>query len=323
MLQLLKENRIQNYFFILIYVFILRIHTFFYSYGPIPRVDSILYDTIGNGNMETSWALKIFSVLLIFYHVVYINRIVALNSLSFGNPMYPGALYVLFLSLIPEIHPMDSMLLGNTFSILALYHLFQAVHRNQRSKRLFNAGFLICVAAVCNINFLYIVPFLILASNTLIVVRNRDFILYFLGFVVVIYFLSAYWYLTAGFPDMLYKLKEYFHWFDFSFLNQKYGIIKTSLFGALTLFTILIFRQIVSRTNIFVRNKLHFLFYFLLYSMMLVLIGFNVDLAQLQILFLPLALLFGLYLYNLSKPLIAEGIHLVIFVVAIMFQYFL
>lgn len=271
----------------------------------------------------TSLGLKIGSILLIFYHVIYINRIVAVNNLAFGNPMYPGALYVLFLSLIPEIHPMDSLLIGNTFSILALYHLFQSVHRNQRSKRLFNAGFLIGVAALCNMNFLYVVPFYILVSNSMIVVRNRDFILYFLGFGVVIYILSAYWFLTDRFPEMFYLLKEYFHWFDFRFFDQEYGIIKTSLFAVLGLLTILVFRQVVSKTNIFVRNKLHFLFYFLLYSIGLVLVGFNVDLAQLQILFLPLALLFGLYLYNLSKPWIAEGIHLLIFIAAFLFQYFL
>lgn len=323
MLQLFKENRIQNYFFILIYVLLLRIHTFFNSYGPVPKVDSILYDAIGQGEWDTTWGMKIISVLLIFYHVMYINRILIVNNLAFGNPMYPGALYVLFLSLLPEIHPLDPMLVGNTFLILAIYHLFQAVHRNQRSKRLFNAGFLICIASVCNINYLFLMPFLILASNSLIVVRNRDFLLYFLGFGTVVYFLGTYWYLTEGVSHALHKLTGYFHWFEYDFLREEYGVVKTAILGSLVLLSLIGFRQIVSKTNIFVRSKLHFLFNLLLYSILLVGIGFHVDLAHIQILFLPLSLLLGLYLFNLARPVIAEGIHFILLVLVVLSQYFL
>src|SRR5690625_7855030 len=138
--------------------------------------------------------------------------------------MYPGALYVVFLSLFPGILPLDSMVVGNTLLLLAIYHVFQAVHRNQRSNRLFNAGFLICIASVCNISYLYMVPFLILASNSLIVVRNRDFLLYFLGFGTVVYFLGAYWYLTDGITYSLQKMAGYFHWFDFTFVREDDGV---------------------------------------------------------------------------------------------------
>src|SRR5690625_7983177 len=104
--------------------------------------------------------------------------------------------------------------------------LFQAVHRNQRSKRLFNAGFLICIASVCNINYLYMVPFLILASNSLIVVRNRDFLLYFLGFGTVVSFLGAYWYLRDGITYSLHIMEGYFHWFEYTLVHEEYLVEK-------------------------------------------------------------------------------------------------
>src|SRR5690625_7090373 len=96
---------IQNYFFILIFVLLLRIHTFFYSYGPVPLINSILYDSIGLPQWNTTWSMKILSVLLILYHVIYINRSLIVNTLTFVHPMYPGAHYVVFLSLFLGVHP--------------------------------------------------------------------------------------------------------------------------------------------------------------------------------------------------------------------------
>jgi len=167
------------------------------------------------------------------------------------------------------------------------------------------------------------VPFLILASNSLIVVRNRDFLLYFLGFGTVVYFLGAYWYLTDGITYSLQKMAGYFHWFEFTFVREEYGVVKIAVLGVLVLLSLLGFRQIVSKTNIFVRSKLHFLFNLLLYCILLIGIGFNVDLAHMQILFLPLSLLLGLYLFNLSRPIIVEGIHFVLLILVVVSQYFI
>jgi len=261
--------------------------------------------------------------LLLLFHVVYINRLSAFNNLSYYSSLFPGVFYVLILSLIPDIHPMSPMLVGNTFVIIAIFQLFQTIHRNQRSKRLFNTGFFIGMAVFTDLNFIYLIPFFIIAVNAIILVRVRDILLYVLGFVAPVYFLFAYWILTDHFSEGIAHIGSQFQLFQYEFIYQSYGIIKAGIIGALVLFLFFVLGSVITRTNIFVRNKLTFLFYLLMYSVVIYGLTFHTRLEDLQLIILPLGILIGLYLISIKKVNIAESLHLLILILAVLFQYFL
>ena len=231
--------------------------------------------------------------------------------------------YVLMLSMIPDIHPMSTVLVGNTFLIIAIFHLFQTIHRNQRSKRLFNTGFFLCLAVFTDINFIYMVPFFIIAANTIILVRIRDIVLYFLGFLTPVYFLCAYWVLTDQFNEGLQYIGSNFQLFQYEFIYQNYGIIKAGVVAALVLIIFSVINTVITRTNIFVRNKLTFLFYLLVFAAFVFGLTFHTRLEDLQLILLPLGILTGLYLISLKKFNIVESFHFLILILALMFQYFL
>lgn len=323
MLQFFKGNRIQNYFFVLIYVLILRSHTFFTDYPPLQIKNSILFDLAGADVIIATPIVKTLSVLIILYQAIYINRIVSVNNLIFGHPMYASVIYVLLLSLLPEIHPLNTILIGNTFLIIAVFQLFQVVHRNQRSKRIFNAGFLLGLATLCDINFIYLVPFFIIAANSLVVIHRNDILLYILGVSVILYFLWAYWFVTDQLTEGIQTILSHFKWFDFPIVYENYGLIKTGLIGLLILFIVSIFHRIVSGQNIFIRNKLIFLFYMTIFTAVSSFLGFGITLTNLLLIFLPLSVLLGLYLHSLQKSSVAESFHFLLFLLAILFQYFL
>lgn len=322
MLHLFRKNRLQNYFIAFIYVVLLRMFTFFTDYGAVEG-ESIAYDLLGWNFSENQAGYKLVSILMIFYQFVLINRLSTQNNLSYGNSLFPGIFYVLVLSLIPDLHPMSTILVGNTFLILAITHLFQTIHRNQRSKRLFNSGFFAALAVFSDLNFIYLVPFLIVAANTIILVRPRDIFLYILGFLVPLYFLSAYWILQDVFLSAFQEILNSLVLFRYEFVYQSYGIIKASLIGVFVLGLLAVIQTVVTRTNIFVRNKLTFLYYLMVYSALIFGLCFRVHLEELQLILLPVGFLLGLYVLNIRKIPVAESIHLLILILAVLFQYFL
>lgn len=301
---------------------LLRLHTFWYEYGAVSDL-SILYHLFGISLADNQIWYKILSILLIFYQAVYINRLAAFNNLSSFNSLFPGVFYVLILSLIPDIHPMSSVLVGNTFVIMAIFHLLQTIHRNQRSKRLFSTGFFVCMALFLDMNFIYLVPFFIIASNAIILVRTRDVLLYVLGLLSPIYFLFAYWIFIDHFNEGIQQLSGYFHLFQYDFVFQNYGIIKAGILGLLVLFLLVVIGSVVTRTNIFVRNKLTFLIYLLIFSVIIFGLTFHTRLEDLQIIILPMGILMGLYFNNIKKVNMAESFHFLILILAVLFQYFL
>ncbi len=300
----------------------MRLHTFFYDYGAAYG-ESILYDMFDLSFAENQIWYKILGILLVFYHVIMINRLSSINLLSYSNSLFPGVFYVLILSLIPEIHPLSTVLVGNTFIILATSEMFQTVHRNQRSKRLFNAGFFIALAVFIDLNFIYMLPFFIIAANSIILVRIRDIILYVLGFLTPVYFLLAYWFLIGHINSGMQYISAHLQLFQYDFIYQDYGIIKAGIIGLLVLFLLVFFNAVVTRTNIFVRNKLTFLFYLMVFSVVVFGLTFHTRLEDLQLIIFPLGVLIALYLVSLKKVSIAESFHLILLLLVLLFQYFL
>lgn len=285
--------------------------------------DSIVLYMLDQLPAAHPFAIKIAALFLIFYQIAYINRLVGIHKLTIGNSLFPGIFYVLLLSFIPEIHTVSTILIGNTFLIIAIYNLFQVIHRKQRSKRIFNAGFHICLATFFNIEFLWFFPFFILAGNNLVAIKRKDITLYSLGFFLPIYMLLSYLLLTQQtvpfIQDFILKLE----FFTYPFFYANYGIVKVGIIGLLTLFICITFNSIVNRTNIFVRNKLNFIFYLLIFSWIVLGLSPSVGLSDTIILLAPLAILISAYLLQVGRTNISESFHFLLLLLAIMFQYFL
>lgn len=322
MLQLFRQNRIQNHFFVLIYVLLLRLFTFFNEFGAV-QGGSVFYDLFGLSFAEDRMWYKIVSILIIFYQVVLINRMAAFNNLSYSSSQLPGVFYVLILSFIPDIHPMSPVLMGNTFIIIAISQLFQTIHRNQRSKRIFNTGFFVSMAVFFDLSFIFYIPFFVLAANSIILVRIRDVILYLLGFLAPVYFLSAYWLFTNQMNAGLQRIGQQLRLFEYELIYQNYGIIKVVLVGVLVVLLLAVLNTVVTRTNIFVRNKLTFLFYLMVMSVVGFGMSFQTHLEELQLIIFPVGVLVGLYVVGLRKVQIAESIHFLLLILVVLFQYFL
>ena len=292
------------------------------GYGPVTE-GGIVYEIFGLTFAEDHNWYRILSTLVIFYHVILINRLVEFNNLTYANTLIPGIWYALMLSIVPEIHPLSPVLLGNTFILIAITQLFQAIHRNQRSKRVFNTGFYVTLAALFDLSFLYFIPFFIIAANAIILVRIRDVILYTLGVLTPLYFLSAYWMVTDQFFSGMQLVGQKFQLFKYDFVYQNYGIIKVGLYSVLVLFLLLVLNKVVTRTNIFVRNKLTFLFYLMVMAAVGFGFSFHTTLDELQMVILPVGVLMGLYVVSIKRVQIAESVHFLMLILAMLFQYFL
>lgn len=301
----------------------LRFFTFFHSYGSVDEKDSIVYYLLNwDFNGKQVWVIFV-SMILIFYQAAYINRLVGINKLSISNSLFPGIFYILILSIIPEIHPLSSTLVGNTFVIISLYHMFMIVHRIQRPKRIFNSAFYLCLASLFNIEYILLFPFFIMAANAFVAVKAKDLILYAVGIILPYYFLFSYLLLTGQVAAFTSQFLSNLDFFKYPFIYQNYGIVKVGIIGILSLLVIVTFTSAVSKTNIFARNKLEYILYLLIFSMVIFGLSTNIYLSDIQIVFIPLVVLLAVYIQQISKNNIAESFHFLLFIIAILFQYFL
>jgi len=101
-------------------------------------------------------AFKTFTILLVFYQAVELNRLVSINRMLPTNSLFPGTFYILLGSFCLEFLPMNGIWLGNTFLLLMLQELFKQTRNEKLPIRVFNMGFYGGVAS------LFYFPYIIL-----------------------------------------------------------------------------------------------------------------------------------------------------------------
>ncbi|GAA5224804.1 hypothetical protein GCM10025777_54350 [Membranihabitans marinus] len=154
-------------------------------------------------------------------------------------------------------------------------------------------------------------------------IKNKDILLYVIGLMLPIYFVLSYLLLkgelTEFFQDFILQLK----YFKYPFVFANYGIVKVGCLGLLTLFIFISFNNLVNRTNIFVRNKLNFIFYVLTFGWIVFALAGSVTLQDTMVLTIPLSILLGTYFLQINRHNISESFHFLLLLIALMFQYFL
>ncbi|MBC3539443.1 hypothetical protein ACFSC6_18130 [Rufibacter sediminis] len=164
-----------------------------------------LYDTTGPLSGLVYWLLdavaprsylahRLLATFLLGYQAFLLNFVFNRNQVHPFKSYVPALLYMLFGSIFFELDVLSPLLLGHTFVVLAVYSLTAISKEASNAGRLFKAGFMLGLAALC---YLPMVWFLVLGFFAIIYFASgafRSTLLMLTGFVfpftvVLTYFL--------------------------------------------------------------------------------------------------------------------------------------
>ncbi|WP_157600589.1 hypothetical protein [Rufibacter sp. DG15C] len=259
-------------------------------------------------------AHRILALLLTLYQAFLLNFIFNRNQVHPQKSFLPALFYLVFSSVFFELDVLSPLLLGHTFVLLGVYSLTAISKDGANAQRLFKAGFMLGLAALC---YLPLVWFLVLGFFAIIYFASsavRSTLLLITGFlfpfsVAITFFL----YQDSLLPFL--ELGLAWSWqFKFTFALPFVQVLKV---GAIPLGVLALSLITLPLVNLGLNYQARFLQFMLIWLIVagLVLVSGHDGSAKGLILFMPIIAYFGVFLFTQwtgKKVLINEVFFLVL-----------
>jgi len=320
-LSLFRTNQALANIFVLIYLMVLRLSTFIHPKIDIPKGQGIMSVWVYDWITPNSIGAQIVALLLVFIQAVLVNQLVGRYRLTGEGTLLPGVFYCLVASFTPEFLSLSPLLMGNTFLIIAVYNLF-AVYKNVRcADTIFDIGLWIGVASLFQFSFSILVIWAIVGLAILRSISLKEIMMVILGFLVPNFLMGVYLYYNNSLPSFFQNhIAEnigFLHMLDKS-LPLDY--IKIGIIGVLILITVLTSGRFFSKRNMAAQKYISILFWLMFFAATTLLVQSNFHMGHLVIFAIPLGILLALTFINIP-PAIAEALHTLLFVSALLFQF--
>ena len=281
--------------------------------------DGILSVFVKNGLGNNYVITGIFTLLIVFVQAVLINHLSNKYRLFKEVTLLPGLFYILLVSAIQDFLPLSSILLGNTFLILAITSLLGIFKSSKCADAIFNVGFWLGASALFYNAFIL---FLFLALLGLMVLRSfkvKEAMMMISGYILPFIFASAYFF----WQDQLSIYWDTYFFKQFSLIDFKlarggdtyYKLIILAIFFIMGLFNGYSFEKSYKT-----RNFINIFYSTLFISGFTFLFQENIQLSHFLIIATPLSILLTARFLAMSQTM-AELVHLFIFIAIMLFQF--
>ena len=211
MLQLIRNNSPYTVIILFIFTLLVKMQALIHPLHPAMLPDYFLYnsfisllDTVFNG-AGGAFGYTIIAVLLLFFQALYLNRICSKYKL-FAKPTYiPAFFYILFTSIYVQFSYFNETILV-LWCVLGAIDTFMAFGQTLHPrKHIFNAGFMLCLAALFQFSALGYVALLIMCMVVLRPFNFGEWVVAIAGYITPVYFF-------AGVLFLIDMFREIIHW---------------------------------------------------------------------------------------------------------------
>ncbi|MEM9545134.1 MAG: DUF6427 family protein [Bacteroidota bacterium] len=313
MIGIFKNNLFFNSLLLLPYVVVLRIHSLLFPVAYVPQETDTLITKLVFGTVTSALTQNILAVILLYFHVIYINRLVIKHRIANEITLIPGLIYAVMVSFLPEYSLLTPFVFANTFVLLCIGQIFKTYKRPKSADILFNIGFLIALAANFVSNY---IALLLVGLIGLFVLRSMKM-------VEIMQLISGSFLVLVAFSGILYLL-------DLPILVElnKASIIprlsilqlrglqlyKLLAIAGVAVFTVLSYGTYTIKKNIQTQKKVDILYWFMIASLVLLLVNKTINPSLSLLLFIPAAILLNTNYLNLKRILVQEVIHIVVLI---------
>lgn len=252
--------------------------------------------------IRPQWLNAALALLLVIVEAFMISSLTGRFKILGITNLLPSLVYIILVSYNQNLMALTPALLSNFFIIILLYHLFEIYNQREPYLLLFNASFLIGIAALLMPQNIFLI---LLIWITFVIYRSytpREWLISLSGIVIVAAFVATIYYLNDSFQSLLTSYGHYFR-------NMKTGVPDVSAeflpFLALIAFYTLITvpRMIIKLDDniIKTRKRLNVVIFHALIALVLVFVNPRFWEYYIYMLFIPLSITISRLIINIKK----------------------
>ena len=294
---------------LLLYVVVIRIHSI---------IDPKIYVALESDTLITKnifsiigspLAQNILAIALVYFHVLFINRLVIKHRLANQITLLPGLIYTMMVSMLPEYNLLTPYLIANTFILVTISQLFKTYKRPKSADILFNVGFFIALASLFVSNYILL---LLVGLIGLIVLRSMKIneILQLLSgaFLVLLIFSGTLFLLDLEFLPELLKIRLIPSLDVLAIRGSE--LYKILIVLVIAIFSVLNYGSYTLKKSIQNQKKIDILYWFMFASGIMFFLFDTKSAGQVLIVFIPLSILMNSTFIDIKNTMFQEAIHI-------------
>ncbi len=270
MLRLFRNNSPFTVIILFIFALLVKVQSLLHAEAPAPVAGHFLYNYILRGLnfifQHGAFAFTMLAIVTLFVQALYLKSIATRHKLFPRYTYIPSFVFLLLTSVYPPFNTFNETLLLNWFLMGAVDIMFGFTQTTQPRKLIYNASFLLCMAALFQFTLLAFFLLLLVGMVMFRPFNIGEWSVAIMGYVTPLYFLTSILFLA----DRLYLYAQWPH-VGFSLsshVNSVFYIIIT-LAGIAILLTsgIYAMQKNVAMSNIYVRRDWIAISFYLIISM--------------------------------------------------------
>ena len=317
MLSLFRNNQFLGNLMLLPYLLLLRWPAFV---GQIPAIEipdqSIFCQSLFEWIQAYPTLAQTLVAILILVHAWLINALTKRYNLDESLYKLAGLMYIFITSCFRDFHILSTIIVANTFLIIALYQSFETYKRKSCFPNIFNVGMWLGVASL--VHFPYI-AFAIAGFMGIMILRSpriQEWLTYLLG-VFLPFFLTGVWHYWHGSTSWLTNVAAFSmpQWLTFIGKPSLITYAALGFFGVAIALAIASFGVYYNRKVIGAQRYISILYWFLLASGLTLLLQRGVHLSHLLVCSVPLSIFVGMSFAHMNRQA-AEFLHVILIMAA-------
>jgi hypothetical protein len=269
----------------------------------------ILSDWLLGENLDSSVLTVIVGILVVYIQALQLNRVMIQNRMTQELTLFPGMIYVLLVSYFPGYDGLSSVLIGNSFVLIALESLFATHKKTGSAGRIFNTGFWLSVAGMFYFGYTGLFLFGIVGMSTLRTLKSREWFQYIIGYATPVMMIGMLDFIVHdSLSDLWGHFSENLGAFDFSFTGLR-TYAHAGFFGVLLLISLFNFGTFKQRKNIHTQKKIDLLLWLLLFGFIVILLQTDIGVEDWIVLTIPLACFIAMILARSTQMILLEVVH--------------
>jgi hypothetical protein len=322
----LKHNRSLSIIVLPILIIALWIYGFFHLTAPSIEHSAALYKLVINSVGKYPLLITTISFLMIFSEALLINYIIRENEIIHTTSYLPGVIYMILMSLQPEMYSFHPIVVANLFMLLALHVLIQTYRKETSYSKSFDTGFFIAMASLFYIPSIIFVPLLWIGLITLKPFIWRDWIISLMGIMVPWLFIIFYYFWI---DDMATLQKDVLYYTliapQKSFANIRFSLPEAIQLGVLLISSFFAFTHLLlyssGKSSMRTRSNNIIMMAFFILSIISIFLAPYYSISHLSFLAIPFTAFFSNYLLAAKKQWIAETLLLLLIISVFLNQY--
>ncbi|MBI4932135.1 MAG: hypothetical protein HY841_15360 [Bacteroidetes bacterium] len=321
----IKHNRSLSVVVLPIALIALWAYGFFHPVVPLTEHSAPLYKLIITGIEGFPFLITLISFILIFCEALLINYIIQKNEIINSNSFLPALVYMVLMSLQPEMFSLHPIVITNLFMLFALHTLMQSYKKETSYAQAFDTGLFISLSAMF---YIPSIVFILLLWIGLLLLRPfiwREWVISFIGLIVPWIFIFFYYFWNGKLDALEYDAvyytlitpKKSFNSLNFSYAEYtQIGILLLALF-----FSSGRFLSDLSKGTVRTRSNLFLLMYFFLLAFVSIFIAPAYSIAYLSFLSVPFTVFFSSFLLFVKKQWMADLLFLLLIISVFLNQF--